>query len=237
MSELFARIISVIENLLVTPLTFLFPLKWTIIIPGSSAVRFTFGHPGKELKPGIHFATIGQTLHKRHINKNLAVTESMDVLTEDGVPVRTKGVAIYTITSLVKYLTATEDSDEFVIEACEAAIKKAISNVPFNDLVIDSDTVEDVIKNKIAEMCEDLGLQVKRYRFQNIEFTDPIIRTLSSIEPMEPKLTNAAKKMAKSLSITPRDAASILSPNIQFISNIASLQQPEEDVDLDEGDE
>lgn len=237
MNELFAKIISLIENLLIIPLIWLFPIKWIIVMPGSSAIRFTCGHPGQDLKSGIHFATTGQTLCKQHVNKKLATTESMHVLTEDGVPLRIKGVVIYTIISLAKYLTSTEDSDEFVIEACEAAMKKAICQVPFNDLIVDSDAVEDNISCKITEICENLGLQIKRYRFQNIEFTDPIISTLSSIESMESKLTTAAKQMAKSLSITTKDAAIILSPNVQFVSNIASLSSSEQFIDVEEDDE
>lgn len=237
MTELLARIMSMIENLLITPIIWLFPIKWTIVIPGSSAVRFTLGHPGDDLKSGIHFATIGQTLQKEHVDKKLATTESMHVLTEDGVPLRIKGVAIYTVTSLSKYLTSTEDSDGFVIEACEAAIRQAVSRVPLSDLIVDSDTVEDVIGYKISEICEDLGLEIRRYRFQNIEFTDPIIRVLSSIVPMGPKLITAAKQMSKSLSITNKDAAAILSPNIQFVSNINPSSPCEQNVDLEETDE
>lgn len=237
MTELLARIMSMVENLLIIPIIWLFPFKWTIVIPGSSAVRFTLGHPGDDLKSGIHFATTGQTLQKEHVDKKLATTESMHVLTEDGVPLRIKGVAIYTVTSLSKYLTSTEDSDGFVIEACEAAIRQAVSHVPLGDLIVDSDTVEDDISYKISEICEGLGLEIKRYRFQNIEFTDPIIRVLSSIVPMGPKLTIAAKQMSQSLRITPQEAAAILSPNIQFISNITPLSQNEQNICYKEDNE
>lgn len=221
MGELVTRIISIIENLLIFPLVWIFPIKWSIVIPGSYAVRFTFGHPSSDLKTGIHFATTGQTLIKQHVKTKLATAESMYVLTEDGVPIRIRGVVIYKVISLVKYLTATEESDGFVVEACEAAIKHAISLVPFEDLIIDNDTVETEIGRNIAEICEELGIEIKRYRFQDIELTDPIGRGLLSIRSMEPKLTESAQKMAVSLSISKRDAAMILSPNIQFIENIS----------------
>jgi regulator of protease activity HflC (stomatin/prohibitin superfamily) len=237
MNDLITRIISLIENLLVLPLVWLFPIKWTIIPPGSNAVRFTFGKPSTVLKPGIHFATTGQTLHKQHTNTKLGTAESMYVLTEDGVSLKIRGVVIYKIISLVKYLTATEDSEEFVIEACEAAIRDAISLVPFEDLVTDSNTIENTICRKISEICEELGILIKRYRFQDVEFTDPISRALSSVNCMESKLTKSAKKMTESLSISHKDALAILSPNIQFVSNIVPSEQYESDREQEEVEE
>jgi len=237
MNELFSRIISLIENLLIAPLVWLFPIKWTIVIPGSSAIRFTFGHPSADLKPGIHFATISQTIQKQHVRTKLGIAESMYVLTEDGVSLRIRGVVVYRIISLVRYLTATEDSDEFVIEACEAAIKHSVSRVPFEDLVVDSDTIEDAISSKISEICEELGIKIKRYRFQDVELIDPIGRGLSSIRSMETKLTESAKRMSKSLSISPRDALMVLTPNIQFVSNIADTERDEPILEQEEEDE
>lgn len=222
MNEMLIKIIALIENLLINPLIWIFPIKWTVVLPGSSAVRFTFGHPGANLKPGTRFATTGQTLQTKHINTKLAVAESMYVLTEDGVSLRIRGVAIYRIISLVKYLTATEDSDEFVIEACEAAIKHCVSKVPYEDLVVDSDTIEQAISEKISEICNELGIEIKRYRFQDVEFTDPIGRGLSSMKAMEPKLTASASQMAKTLNITPKYALAVLSPNVQFVADITS---------------
>lgn len=222
MNEMLIKILSLIENLLINPLIWIFPIKWTIVLPGSSSVRFTLGYPSMNLGSGIHFATTGQTLQTRHVNTKSAIAESMYVLTEDGVSLRIRGVAIYRIISLVDYLTATEDSDEFVIEACEAAIKHGVSKVPYEDLVSDSDTVEQAISEKISEICDELGIKIIRYRFQDVEFTDPIGRGLSSMKAMEPKLTASAKKMARTLSITHKDALAVLSPNIQFVTDITS---------------
>lgn len=237
MNDLLVRIISLVENILILPIIWLFPIKWTIVIPGSSAIRFTLGKPSIDLRPGIHFATTGQTLHNEHINTRLAVAESMYVLTEDGVPLRIRGVAIYKILSLAKYLTASDNSDEFITEACEAAIRHAISYVPFEDLVKDSDTVEETISTKIAEICYDFGITIKRYRFQDIEFTDPIGRCLSTIKAMEPNLTAAAKHMANSLGISHQNALIVLSPNIQFVSNITANQESELGSTQEEDDE
>ena len=237
MNDLLASLMAMIENLLILPIVWLFPIKWTVIIPGSSAVRFTFGKPGKELKPGVHFATTGQTLHKEHINTKLAIVESMYVLTEDGVPLRIRGVVIYKITSLVSYLTSTEDSDDFVVEAGEAAIRHGVSRVPFEDMVIDNDTVEKAISSKIAEICKEIGIRIKRYRFQDVEITDPMGRALSSIKAMAPNLAASATKMASSLSISNRDAVIVLSPHIQFVSNIVPTEYSDDPVDGEVTDE
>ena len=223
MNELFTRLMAAIENLLIYPLIWLFPIKWTTIMPGSSAIRFTFGIPGVDLCPGIHFGTTGQTFQKEHVNTRLALAESMYVLTEDGVSLRIRGVTIYKITSLVKYITVTEDSDTFVSEACEAAIKQAVSLVPFEDFVKDSSSVEEAVSRRISEICKELGIQIKRYRFQDIELTDPIGRALSSVIAMGPYLTVSAINMTEliknktdSSHISLKDALFILSPNIQF---------------------
>lgn len=237
MGELLTRIMAMIENLLIAPIVWIFPIKWAIVIPGWSAIRFTFGKPSKNLESGIHFGTTGQTIEKRHTQTNLGIAESMYVLTEDGLSVRIRGVVIYRITNLMKYLTFTEDSDQFMIEACEAAIRHIVSTVPFDDLVSDSDTVEEAIGSKITEICKELGIRIKRYRFQDIEITDPIGRALSSIRAMSPRLTSSAEEMSQRLGISTKDALVVLSPNIQFVANILNVDPRETEFIQEETDE
>jgi len=223
MGELLTRILAMIENLLIAPIVWIFPIKWAIVIPGWSAIRFTFGKPSKDLESGIHFGTTGQTIEKRHVQTNLGIAESMYVLTEDGLSVRIRGVVIYRITNLMKYLTFTEDSDQFMIEACEAAIRHIVTTVPFDDLVTDSSTVEEAIGSKITEICKELGIRVKRYRFQDIEITDPIGRAMASVRAMAPKLAESAKEASERLGIPPKEAFVVLSPNIQFVADILNM--------------
>jgi regulator of protease activity HflC (stomatin/prohibitin superfamily) len=134
---------------------------------------------------------------------------------------------IYKITNLIKYLTSTEDSDQFMIEACEAAIRHIVTRVPFDDLVNDSDVVEEAIGSKITEICKDIGIRVKRYRFQDIEITDPIGRALASMRAMAPKLTESAKQVSERLNISHKDALIVLSPNIQFVADILNIDPRE----------
>jgi len=223
MGELLTRILAMIENLLIAPIVWIFPIKWAIVIPGWSAIRFTFGKPSGDLPSGIHFGTTGQTIEKRHVQTNLGIAESMYVLTEDGLSVRIRGVVIYRITNLMKYLTFTEDSDQFMIEACEAAIRHIVTTVPFDDLVTDSSTVEEAIGSKITEICKELGIRVKRYRFQDIEITDPIGRAMASVRAMAPKLAESAKEASERLGIPPKEAFVVLSPNIQFVADILNM--------------
>lgn len=237
MNELVTSIMSIIQDFLVTPFVWLFPIKWIIIIPGSSGIRYTFGKPSKELKPGIHLATIGQTLHKEHVENRLSVPESMYVLTEDYLSLRVRGVLIYKIVSLVKFMTSTEDSEVFVTEVCEAAIKSTISITPFEDLVVDSETVEQNISSNISKICKELGIRVKKYRFQDIEIVDPIGRSLCSVKSMTPKLIESAKIISKELNISTKDALIILSPNIQLVSNVESCSENRQDVGQEEEEE
>ncbi len=234
MGELLTRIMAMIENLLIAPIVWICPIKWAVVIPGCSAIRFTFGKPSKDLESGIHFGTFGQTIEKRHVQTNLGIAESMYVLTEDGLSVRIRGVVIYKITNLVKYLTSTEDSDAFMIEACEAAIRHVVTTVPFDDLVSDSGTVEEAVGAKITEICKELGIRVKRYRFQDIEITDPIGRAMASIRAMAPKLADSAKVASERLEISPKDAFVVLSPNIQFVADILNMTPREAEVQEEE---
>ena len=237
MGELLTRILAMIENLLISPIVWMCPIKWAIVIPGWSAVRFTFGKPSKDLEPGIHLGTTGQTIEKRHIQTNLGIAESMYVLTEDGLSVRIRGVVIYRITNLMKYLTSTEDSDQFMIEACEAAIRHIVTTVPFDDLVNDSDTVETAIRSKITEICKELGIRVKRYRFQDIEITDPIGRAMASMRAMTPQMAESVKKISEKLKISPKDALVALSPNIQFVADILNMTPRETELTQEEENE
>ncbi len=237
MGDILTRLMVIVENLLIAPLVWICPIKWSIVIPGWSATRFTFGKPSKDLEPGIHFGTTGQTIEKRHVQTNLGIAESMYVLTEDGLSIRIRGVVIYKIINLMKYLTFTEDSDQFMIEACEAAIRHIVTTVPFDDLVNDSDTVEEAIGSKITEICKELGIRVKRYRFQDIEITDPIGRALASIRAMAPKLTASAKQVSDRLKISPKDALVVLSPNIQFVADILNVTPRETELLQEEEDE
>lgn len=237
MIDILTRLMSMVENLLITPIVWIFPIKWAIVIPGWSATRFTFGKPSKDLEPGVHFGTFGQTIEKRHVQTNLGIAESMYVLTEDGLSVRIRGVVIYRIINLMKYLTATEDSDQFMIEACEAAIRHIVTTVPFDDLVKDSDTVETAIGSKITEICKELGIRVKRYRFQDIEITDPIGRAMASMKAMTPQMAESVKKISEQLGISPKDALVALSPNIQFVADILNMTPRETELLQEEEDE
>lgn len=237
MGDILTRLMVIIENLLIAPIVWICPIKWAIVIPGWSATRFTFGKPSKDLEPGIHFGTTGQTIEKRHVQTNLCIAESMYILTEDSLSIRIRGVVVYKITNLMKYLTFTEDSDQFVIEACEAAIRHIIATVPFDDLVGDSDTVEEAIGSKITEICKELGIRVKRYRFQDIEITDTISRALASVKAMTPKLIESAKIMSKHLNISHKDALAVLSPNIQFVTDISNVTTKETELLKEEKDE
>ncbi len=222
MGEILAKSLAMIETTLITPLIWLFPFKWSVVPPGSAAVRFTLGHPSKDLGVGTHVAFTCQTLTKMHVATRPTAAESMYVLTSDGLSLRVRGVTLYAITNLGKFLTCSEDSEQLMIDTCEAATKVVISRVPFADLIYKSADTEKAIASVVGEIGRATGIKVKRFRLQDVEIVDPLARALSSSEALTPGLVKAAGKLVADADVSMRDALMILSPNVTFTVDMAA---------------
>lgn len=230
MGEILAKILSMIENLLVVPVIWLFPIKWVVVPPGSMAVRFTFGHSSKDLCTGTHVATTSQTFTKMHTALKPTTAEHMFVLTSDGLSLRVRGVALYSITNLARFLACSEDAEQLMIDMCEAATKSAISATTFEDLVRKSEEVEKVVALKLGEVGRSTGTKIKRYRFQDIQIVDPMARAMSSSAGMVRRLLQTCRVISSEGDVSFAEVLRILSPNVTYTSDVdEGLQQESEE--------
>lgn len=232
MGDLLTKLLALMQDIVITPLIWVWPFKWSVILPGSQAIRFTWGRPSQPLANGVFWATTGQTIEKRHIRQLYASTEVMPLLTEDSLPIRVGGVSVYTIINLLKFLTGSEDSPALLIDATEAAMREAMSKVPFEDLAKDSVEVEGSIALRVAEICKGLGIRILRFRFQSVEVVDPIGRAFLSSCVLAPAMFETVKRLAIKFELPVRDVLAVVSPNVQFTSDIetASLETDEDSV-------
>ncbi len=184
MLELLSQLLSLIQDVLVTPLLWLFPIKWVVVDPGWSAVRYTCGKPSGMLKPGVHFGTCTQLLVKKHICTRVAPTDPVSTLTKDGVPLRSDAVITYGISNLSSFFASAEDPDEHLAAVAEAAVRTALSSRTFLAIVSDSSTIEAEIRKQVAESVSGCGIRIKKARFQNIEQLPDYVRMMEKILPV-----------------------------------------------------
>ena len=176
MLELLTQFLSLIQDVLVTPTVWLFPLKWVIVEPGEAAVRYTCGHPGPDLGEGVRFGTSTQVLIVEHVRTRIAPTTPIAILTKDGRPLQADAVLTYSVSSLSTFYAAAEEPDEHLAAVAEAAYRAAMSSRSFEDIVSDSVSLESEVRKQIAEAMAGCGIKVRKARFQNIEQLPDYVR-------------------------------------------------------------
>lgn len=154
---------------------FLLPIKWTVVRPGESAVRFVAGKPSSTLGVGLHFATTLSTLNKQHTHRVPLTTEEIKTFTEDGVPLAAYATVVYSVTDLPKFLQSGENPEVNVSEYAEASICETIQSLKYDD-ILKGDLIGEAIKEDLEFATRDMGLIVLSARLQNIEHVDPIAR-------------------------------------------------------------
>ena len=184
MLELLSQILGLIQDVLINPTIWLFPLKWIIVEPGESALRYTCGKPGKELDVGLHFATSTQVLIKEHVHTRIAPTDPVTVLTKDGTPLQADAVVTYSIPNLVNFFATAEDPEQHLAAVAEAAIRAAMSSRTFLEIVSDSSTLETEARKQTAEAVSGCGIKIRRTRFQNIEQLPDYVRMADKVQPV-----------------------------------------------------
>lgn len=184
MLELLSQILSLVQDVLITPTIWLFPLKWIIVEPGESALRYTCGQPGKMLETGVHFGTSTQILIKEHVTTRIAPTDPVTVLTLDGIPLQADAVITYGIPHLVNFFATAEDPEQHLAAVAEAAVRTAMSSRTFKEIVSDSSAIETEVRKQVAEAVTGCGIKVKRARFQNIEQSPDYVRMADKTTPV-----------------------------------------------------
>ncbi len=221
MTEILLQFWVLLRSLVLEPLILLWPIKWVIVPPGSKAVRFTRGIPGRDLGPGWHFATATQRFVHLHCRRRLYQTERLPVITKDGIALRIDAVVAFEIMDLGLFLTATEGSEEYVGDMAEAEILRLVRGADYHSLLRNLPTKEG---NLTEDLTDDLlsgndavGVNVHRFRIQSIEHADPHVRTLLGLP--------AASKFLGKQGLLPEEASTrvaLLSPSVQFVSVVSS---------------
>lgn len=183
MLELLGQILSLIQDVLISPTVWLFPLKWIIVEPGEAALRYTCGKPGPMLDGGVHFATSTQLLVKEHVQTRVAPTNAVMVLTSDAVPLKVDAVVTYSIHNLAAFFGSAEEPDPHLSAVAEAAIRAAVSARSFPQIVAGTEDLEGEVRKQVAEAVAGCGIKIKRTRLQNIKQRPDYVRMAEKIVP------------------------------------------------------
>ncbi len=184
MLELLNQILSLIQDILITPSIWLFPFKWIIVEPGEAALRYTCGKPGEMLNEGVHFGTSTQILIKEHVHTRIAPSDPVAVLTKDGTPLKVDVVITYGIPHLVNFFGTAEDPEQHLAAVAEAAVRSAISSRTFVEIVADSSNIETEVRKQVAEAVSGCGIKVKRARLQNVKLLPDYVRMTDKVTPV-----------------------------------------------------
>ncbi len=176
MLELLGQILSLIQDVLISPTIWLFPLKWIIVEPGESALRYTCGRPGPMLGVGVHLGTTTQLLVKEHVVRRVAPTDAVIVLTRDGVPLQVDAVVTYGIPNLAEWFGSAEEPEVHLSAVAEAAIRSVVSALSFPQVVEGSSDLEADVRKQVAEAISGCGIKIKRTRLQNIKLRPDYVR-------------------------------------------------------------
>lgn len=218
--DFLTQILNILQNYIMQPLIFLFPIKWCVVKPGSAAVRFTFGYPSHDLKNGIHFGTIGQIFDSKHVIRQMALTEKLNVLTEDGIPMQVDAVIIYEICNLVRFLTRSEDTHTYLIGVSEASVRGAIQSYSYKKLLKSTQTICNHMIEDVTDDLEDFGVIIHDIRFQNLEHIDPIVRAMLSITAASEDMVKISNELSKKYDIAISNILSAISPNINTVLSL-----------------
>ena len=184
MLELLTQLLSLIQDILITPAIWLFPIKWVVVRPGESAIRYTCGKPGPEMVTGVRFGTSTQTIIKRHVQTRIAPTDPVTVLTKDGVPLRADTVITYSIPDLAAFFAGAEDPEDHLAAVAEAACRSTMSSHTFMEIVSNSSILETEVRKQVAEAVSGCGIKVRKTRFQNIEQLADFVRMAGVLVPV-----------------------------------------------------
>jgi len=228
-----AQLLATVQEAIIAPLVWLSPLKWIIVYPGETGIRFNRGVPGSMLHTGWHFATCCQSLKKMHTRNVVLSTDSINLLTNDGVPLEVDAIITYRVHDLAAYLASAEEPAQHLVALVEAALRSIASQVPFAHVAAHSKDIEETAVKEAAVFGG--GVKIKQIRFQNVKHTDPYARMTCSLAATSTTLTEACERMAKDLGLPADKVLMALSPYIQPVmslptaSGIAPLEVLEEE--------
>ncbi len=220
MLEFLARCLDLVMNALVAPAVWLFPLKWAIVKPGETAIRYTFGRPGPDLGVGWRICTSCQTIAREHAVRNVAATEWVTGLTWDGVALRADAVVVYDIANLGMYLASSEVPAVHVLAVVEACVRRILADNHFQTIAEQSRSMEEELCGMVMDDLKGCGVFIRTARFQKIEHEDPHSRMACAMKATCASITAAAKATADKLNVPVETALLALSQNVQPVVNV-----------------
>ncbi len=227
-----AQLLATVQEAIIAPLVWLSPLKWIIVYPGETGIRFSRGTPGSMLHTGWHFATCCQSLKKMHTRNVVLSTDSINFLTNDGVPLEVDAIITYRVYDLAAYLASAEEPAQHLTALVEAALRSIASQVPFAHVAAHSKDIEDRAVKEAAIFGG--GAKIKQIRFQNVKHTDPYARMTSSLAATSTTLIEACERVAGDLDLPNDKVLMALSPYIQPVMSLPTSAGAEEPEPLDD---
>lgn len=220
---LLAQVLSLLQSVVVTPMLWLFPLKWVVVYPGEVAVRYTCGQPGPPLARGCYFGTSTQVFRKAHVRRKVLSTESINLLSQDGVPLEVDAIVTYKIRDLPVYLAAADDPPVYLAAVTEACLRLTVAERDFVSIVSESPEIEKTAYTEIAKTVAGCGIKVQQVRFQNVRHTDPYARMVCSLVTTSRQLCAACEQVAGRLGMPTEAVLPILAPHLPSVWSLSNV--------------
>lgn len=218
MGALLAQLLGALQAYIVSPLLWLLPLKWAVVLPGEAAVRFTCGRLGPDLsEPGVYFATSCQMIRKLHVRLHVLESDTVSSLTKDLVPLEVEAIVTYRIYSLGKFLTQTVDSPTYLSTAAEAVLLDAVRGCELIDITERMEELQGGLCKTLGREMDSIGVEVQTARIQDVRHLDPVARAMSAAEVVAERLSEGVAVLQANHCVGTRDALAALSNSIQYV--------------------
>jgi len=197
MAELIQAIIQLFQ-LLWGVIYLMLPIKAIIVRKGNLGVRFTFGRPGSNLNPGLHLATMFQTMEDTHTTLCYNVVDKIKITLRDGVPIEVDAVMTYTVEDLGQFLTASENTDFLISEAGEMVLRQVLGTLSFAQFHSKPDDLDKKICTGLQKACrsQGFGAKIKLFRIKSYEVLSLSVRNALAIRASITALSKIPDKLA-----------------------------------------
>ena len=137
------------------------------------AYIFKNGEFQKRLDSGVYYffndlekieaITLGKYIKELELNQQ-------ELLTKDKVTIRLNGVLYYKISDGLKYITAVDDSNEYIYKSLQFALREYVSAYTIDELLQNEYKIPKEIIEHLKETLNSIGVE-----FQNVHIKDIIL--------------------------------------------------------------
>lgn len=129
-----------------------------------------------QLGPGIHWWwPLFSQVETIPVNRQVRKLEAHDVMTKDGKPVRFRGTASYTISSVMRALVRTWAVENNIDDEVEAAFCSFVSSVHSGDLSGSREELNDRLTSVVSEQMKIYGVKILRAKLTTLCTGCPIM--------------------------------------------------------------